>query len=98
MCDSCPFRVGSRYAHLAEYLTRSSFEGYSRICHSTGISAIKGRTGKPERMCRGARDIMLRFFHSTGFLPEPTDSAWAAKAKELGLTGVPAGEKERCGE
>ena len=85
MCPTCPFREGSPYAHLAAHLTLSSFGGNGRICHSTGTSAIKGRTGKPAKMCRGTRDIMLRFFHRTGFLDEPTDEAWATRAKELGL-------------
>ncbi len=85
MCPTCPFREGSEFAYLADYLTKSSLEGNGRICHSTGTSAIKGRTGKPAKMCRGARDIMLRFFHQNGFLDRPTDEAWASKARELGL-------------
>lgn len=85
MCPTCPFREGSEFAYLASYLTQSSLEGNGRICHSTGTSAIKGKTGKPEKMCRGTRDIMLQVFHRTGFLDAPTDEAWANKARELGL-------------
>jgi hypothetical protein len=57
----------------------------SRICHSTGSNAINARTGKPERLCRGARDEQLAFFVGIGFLPEPTDAAWRAKCKVMGI-------------
>jgi hypothetical protein len=58
----------------------------SRICHSTGEgNAINAHTGKPEALCRGARDFQLGVFTAMGFLSEPTDAAWTAKCGELGI-------------
>ena len=76
MCAACPFRAGSPYADLAPDLADSARGQSSRICHSTGANnAINRRTGKPERICRGARDEQLRFFVGLGFLSEPTDAS-----------------------
>jgi hypothetical protein len=36
-------------------------------------------------LCRGARDKQLWLFAAMGFISEPTDAAWEAKCKELGL-------------
>lgn len=83
MCPTCPFREGSKYACLVPHLAASALSEASRICHSTGDSGIMGDTGKPERICRGSRDLQLRFFVAQGFLSEPTDEAWAAKIAEL---------------
>jgi hypothetical protein len=83
-CKTCPFREGSPYAFLAPDLQRAAMRTGSRICHSTGSNAIN-ITDKPERLCRGARDYQLRFFHGIGFLREPTDKAWEQKCRELGL-------------
>jgi hypothetical protein len=85
MCATCPFRPGSRYANLAPDLAASARGEASRICHSTGSNAINYRTGKPERLCRGARDEQLKFFVGLGFLAEPTDAAWEAKCRKLGI-------------
>lgn len=86
MCATCPFRTGSPYAYLAGDLRLSALSKSSRICHSTGANnAINRRTGKPERICRGARDNQLHFLHGLGFLSEPTDAAWLAKCRELGI-------------
>jgi hypothetical protein len=75
MCATCPFREGSPYAHLADDL-----------CHSTGSNnAINRRTGKPARICRGARDLQLQVFTAIGVLTAPTDEAWDAKCRELNL-------------
>lgn len=82
-CPTCPWIEGSPYAALRTHLTASSMTGANRICHSTGRSAIYGRTGKPAASCRGARDTMLAYFAASGFLSAPTDEAWAAKWKEL---------------
>lgn len=93
MCATCPFREGSPHAYLASDLTHSALGQSSRICHSTGSNnAINKRTGKPERLCRGARDIQLKVFHSLGFLTAPTDEAWNEKCREMGL---PTAEIER---
>lgn len=84
-CATCPFRPGSKYAALAPGLALSALGDASRICHSTGSNAINRRTGKPSRLCRGARDVQLAAFHSTGFIAAPTDQAWQAKCKALGI-------------
>jgi len=86
MCATCPWREGSPFAYLRPDLTESALTSASRICHSTGRdNAINRRTGKPERLCRGARDEQLAMFARLGFLDEPTDAAWAAKCREMGI-------------
>jgi hypothetical protein len=82
MCGTCPFRAG---ADLAPMLAQSALNQASRICHSTGANnAIHHRTGKPARLCRGARDVQLGAFHAMGFIAAPTDAAWDNKREELG--------------
>jgi hypothetical protein len=66
-------------------LEQSALTRSSRICHSTGSNAINKRTGKPERLCRGARNSQLRMMHGMGVITAPTDEAWNAKCLELGL-------------
>jgi hypothetical protein len=85
MCATCPWREDGPYSNLRETLTTSALGQASRICHSTGSNAINYRTGKPERLCRGARDEQLQFFVRLGFLPEPTDAAWESKCRALGM-------------
>lgn len=84
MCKTCPFRKGSPYAYLVPELTQSALSSCSRICHQTGNNAI-ANTGKPSRICRGARTMQLDVLHKAGFLPEPTDAAWTAKCAQLGF-------------
>ncbi len=85
-CPTCPFREGSKYGYLAADLAISAMSESSRICHSTGTNAIGGKTGKPEKLCRGARDIQLKLFCSMGVISEPTDESWKRKCDELGIT------------
>jgi hypothetical protein len=85
MCSTCPWRPESPYSELRETLSASALGEASRICHSTGSNAINARTGKPEQLCRGARDEQLAFFVAIGFLSEPTDAAWESKARGLGI-------------
>ena len=86
MCATCPWREGSPYAYLRSGLEESALGHASRICHSTGKNnAINRRTGKPEALCRGARNAQLQFLAGLGFLSEPTDAAWTAKCRELGI-------------
>ena len=83
-CATCPFRVGSPYAYLLHDLKHCALTQASRICHSTGSNnAINRRTGKPQALCRGARDVQLQMFYKLGFLPEPTDKAWDEKIAEI---------------
>lgn len=88
MCATCPFREGvaKKYSQLRATLSVSALREASRICHSTGKdNAFHADTGKPERLCRGARDLQLTYFHRIGFIAAATDEAWAAKCRELGL-------------
>lgn len=84
MCPTCPFRAGSPYASLVPSLTLSAMME-SRICHSTGNNAINRRTGIPEHICRGARQIQLRVMHAKGVITAPTDKAWNAKRVDSGM-------------
>ena len=85
MCATCPFRKDSPFAELVPLLAQSALTEASRICHSTATSAIKGRTGKAAKLCRGARDLQLEYFHHTGFIESATDEAWEKKCKQLGI-------------
>jgi len=84
-CATCPFREGSEYESLMLPLALSAMIEGSRICHSTGSNAIHENTGKPDRLCRGARDVQISLFYGMGFIDAPTDEAWARKVKEMGL-------------
>lgn len=86
MCATCPFRPGSKYDGLVPYLAESALTEATRICHSTGSNnGINRRTGKPQAVCRGARDLQLQYFHAIGFIEAPTDDAWNKARTELGL-------------
>lgn len=52
----------------------------SQICHHP---RLHGHT--ETHLCRGARDHQLVVFHRMGVIDAPTDEAWAAKRKELGV-------------
>lgn len=83
MCATCPFRKGSKYSYLAADLGQSAVTEAARICHSTGSNAIM-RTKKPEKLCRGSRNLQLAYFHGIGFISSATDAAWDQKRKEVG--------------
>lgn len=85
MCATCPFRKGSKYQYLAGDLAASALTEASRICHSTGENGLNGETGKPDRLCRGARDLQLKVFAANGFIAAATDEAWQEKCNELGI-------------
>jgi hypothetical protein len=82
-CPTCPWVPGSEFADLVPHLTECALTSASRICHCTGTNAVKGKTGKPERLCRGARDVQLQAFYNMGYISAPTDEAWAAKVAEI---------------
>ncbi len=84
-CTTCPFRPESEYRYLIADLTVSALSVGSRICHSTGTNAIGGRTRKPNRLCRGARNAQLEVFAALGVISEATDEAWQAKCEEMEL-------------
>jgi hypothetical protein len=83
MCATCPWRKDSPYGYLKEELVVSALTQASRICHSTGSNAINHATGKPELLCRGARDEQLAMFAAIGFLDAPTDAEWDRKARGI---------------
>lgn len=85
MCATCPFRRGSPYAHLQADLAASALSEASRICHSTGSGSIGGRTGLPEHLCRGSRDIQLRYMTTVGVIDAATDAAWNRGRRRIGL-------------
>ena len=85
MCATCPWRDRSPHAHLVPTLEHSALSEASRVCHSTGSNAINARTGKPEMLCRGARNTQLQVLHAMGFLDAPTDAAWSRKCQQLGI-------------
>lgn len=75
-CRTCPFRRGGR-TFVAPMIAASALTEGSRICHSTGKDNLFHKdTGKPERLCRGARDIQLAVFHAAGVIESATDAAW----------------------
>ena len=85
-CRTCPFREGvaKKYRKVRSHIAVSALSDASRICHNTGADNLYHEdTGKPEMLCRGARDLQIAFFHQIGFLSAPTDEAWAARVREL---------------
>ena len=87
MCATCPFRPGSKYELLRPDLTADALTNASRVCHMTGSNAINRHTGKPDHLCRGARDIQLRVMAGFGVIESATDEAWN---KERANRGWPA--------
>lgn len=86
MCPTCPFKPGSKTAFLKADLELSARTEASRVCHSTGSNnAFHARTGLPEHICRGARDIQLEQFHVLGVIAEPTDDAWNDAREKFGF-------------
>ena len=78
MCPTCPFRDDG-WVEVRELLVRRVLTEGSPICHATGPGALVRKRGQRQaRLCRGARDVVLRYFAAIGFLMEPTDTAWEA--------------------
>lgn len=50
--------------------------GINQICHSTG----------QQHICRGGREITLRYFYALGYIDEPTDESLFKAMKEMGIT------------
>jgi hypothetical protein len=74
-CRTCPFagkepvRLSSdRYKHYLDNLLGNG----QHLCHSADNKAI----------CRGGREIQLRWLYSIGALSEPTDEAFDAAVNE----------------
>ena len=88
MCATCPFRPGvaAKYAAVRDDIAASAMTEATRICHQTGSdNAFHRRTGKPEHVCRGARDLQLKLFAGIGFLAAATDEAWNEQRIAAGM-------------
>jgi hypothetical protein len=81
-CPTCPFRdtLDEDCLEVRKNVVNRILHEASQICHHP---ALKGK--KQTHLCRGARDIQLRYFKAIGFLDAATDAAWAAKVQELNL-------------
>lgn len=80
-CATCPFGPDGD-PHVQANVVSRLLTG-SQECHSTGHPVYGTQA---THLCRGARDWQLTILHRMGLLTEPTDEAFAAKAKELGIT------------
>jgi len=86
MCATCPWQKNSPYASLVPHLTESALTEATRICHSTGSNnGVNRRTGKPPAVCRGAREIQLRWFYRIGFIKAATEEAWNEARVKIGM-------------
>ena len=85
-CKTCPFRAAKDggWEDLRPLLIQRCLTEGSPICHSTGKALVRhdGEHLKAQ-ICRGARDLQLRYFHMVGYISEPTDTAWNAKYREI---------------
>lgn len=78
-CASCPFRPEGDIELRNKVMARTLGQA-SQICHHPRIH------GKKEtHLCRGARDQQLTIFYRLGWIDAPTDEAFTAKSKELGV-------------
>jgi hypothetical protein len=87
MCPTCPFRPEG-YTEVRSLLVERATSEATPICHSTGDTEIvppEDRLDANPRACRGARNLQLQRFAKMGFITAPTDEAWFAKCKEMGL-------------
>lgn len=78
-CGSCPFNDNGDQ-QTRGMVEKRCINSASQICHHP---RLKG--GKQTHLCRGARDFQLKIFFRMGFISAPTDEAWNAKRKELGV-------------
>ena len=88
-CKTCPFRdfAEGGWEQVRPLLIQRALSEATPICHSTGPAALVHHNGEklPEHLCRGARCMQLRLFHSIRYIAAATDEAWDAKRRELGL-------------
>ena len=82
-CPTCPFR-DTGWTHVRPLLTERALTGATPICHSTGKDALVKSQG-PYQLCRGARDLQIQYMYRLGVLDAPTEEAWEAKRRELGI-------------
>ena len=81
-CTTCPWKSDrDRLELTAEemaMLTKMVLSEANIRCHHAAFS------GKAEtKICRGARNLQLKVFHSLGVLDEPTDACWSATLSKI---------------
>ena len=81
MCVSCPFAENG-CIEVRNAVQSRVLEHASQLCHHPRISGHK-----ETHLCRGARDFQLTIYYRMGFIMAPTDDAWTAKCRELGIGG-----------
>ncbi len=83
-CATCPWRSDGGILNddpeSRAQLAIAALTDSSQYCHAP---AFKGMA--ENQVCRGSRDHQIKFFHSSGFLDEPTDECWKAKWAEVQL-------------
>lgn len=77
-CATCPWRDGSPVEELRPQLAVTGILESNHFCHQ---EQIRGKD--PTWLCRGTRNLQLRYFYEVGVLDEPTDEAWAKALEEL---------------
>jgi len=85
-CKTCPFRdkEDGGWENVRPLLIGRALSEATPICHSTGKALVRHGGEKPKaHLCRAARNLQLGFFHSIGFISDPTDEAWDAKCREM---------------
>lgn len=78
-CPTCPFGPHGDRA-VREMVEARCVAKSSQVCHHP---RLHGR--EETHLCRGARNHQLTVFYRLGVIDAPTDEAWAAKRKELGV-------------
>ncbi len=80
-CKTCPFNDDG-CKELRKTVEARLLE-VSQTCHSTGVARTPPR--KDTHICRGARNYQNEMMYRLGVISAPTDEAWEAKRKELGI-------------
>jgi len=66
-CKTCPFNENGSIEVRNAVLSRITEN--SQHCHGSGWP-------NATHLCRGARDVQLKWMHRLGVISEPTDEAW----------------------
>ena len=78
-CKSCPFGEHGDKQLAGAVLDRTLFQS-SQICHHPRLQ------GKKEtHLCRGQRDVQLKLLYRMGLIDGPSDEAFYAKSRALGV-------------
>ncbi len=87
MCSSCPFNeygkaIGSEFDietfnQLQTNLTIQCLTEFNQYCHK---DELEGKVSN--HVCRGARNIQLKYFYQLGVIESPTDESWSKALKQ----------------